>query len=56
MNPTCFAFGGKALDVLYVTTSRYLMTPEQIKAEPLSGGLFALMVNVKGLNEPKFCG
>jgi L-arabinonolactonase len=56
MNPTCLAFGGKDLDVLYVTTARYLMTPEQIKAEPLSGGLFAVMVDVKGLNEPKFCG
>jgi L-arabinonolactonase len=56
MNPTCLAFGGEALDVLYVTTSRYLMTPEQIKAEPLSGGLFAVMVDIKGLKEPKFCG
>jgi L-arabinonolactonase len=56
MNPTCLAFGGKALDVIYVTTARYLMTPEQIKAEPLSGGLFAVMVDVKGLNEPKFGG
>jgi L-arabinonolactonase len=56
MNITCLAFGGKDLDVLYVTTARYLMTPEQIKAEPLSGGLFAVRVDVKGLKEPKFCG
>jgi len=56
MNPTCVAFGGKDLDVLYVTTARYLMTAEQIEAEPLSGGLFALKVDVQGLNEPKFCG
>ncbi len=56
MNPTCVVFGGKDLDVLYVTTARYLMTPEQIEAEPLSGGLFAVKVDVKGLNEPKFCG
>jgi L-arabinonolactonase len=56
MNPTCVAFGGKDLDVLYVTTARYLMTPEQIEAESLSGGLFAVKVDVKGLNEPKFCG
>ena len=56
MNPTCVTFGGKDLDVLYVTTARYLMTPEQIEAEPLSGGLFAVKVDVKGLNEPKFCG
>lgn len=56
MNPTCVTFGGKDLDVLYVTTARYLMTPEQIEAEPLSGGLFAVKVDVEGLNEPKFCG
>ena len=56
MNPTCVAFGGKDLDVLYVTTARYLMMPEQIEAEPLSGGLFAVHVNVKGLEEPKFRG
>ena len=55
MNPTCVAFGGKDLDILYVTTARYLMTPEQIEAEPLSGGLFAVNVDVQGLNEPKFC-
>jgi L-arabinonolactonase len=56
MNPTCVAFGGKDLDVLYVTTARYLMTPEQIDAEPLSGGLFAVKTDVQGLHEPKFCG
>jgi len=55
-NPTCVVFGGKDLDVLYVTTARYLMTPEQIKAESLSGGLFAVKVDVHGLNEPKFRG
>jgi sugar lactone lactonase YvrE len=41
--------------VLYITTARYLMTQEQIDSEPLSGGLFAVKVDVKGLNEPKFC-
>ena len=56
MNPTCVAFGGKNLDILFVTTARYLMTPDQIEAEPLSGGLFALKVDVQGLNEPKFSG
>jgi L-arabinonolactonase len=56
MNPTCVAFGGKDLDMLYVTTARYLMTPQQIEAEPLSGALFAVKVDVQGLMEPKFCG
>ncbi|UCD71110.1 MAG: SMP-30/gluconolactonase/LRE family protein [Syntrophobacterales bacterium] len=56
LNPTCVVFGGKDLDVLYVTTARYLMTPEQIEDEPLSGGVFAMKIGVKGLDEPKFCG
>ena len=56
MNPTCVAFGGKDLDVLYMTTARYLMTPGQIEVEHLSGGLFAVKVDVKGLAEPQFCG
>ena len=55
MNPTCVAFGGKDLDVLYVTTARYLMTAEQIEDEPLSGGLFAIKTDVNGLKETKFC-
>ncbi len=33
-NPTCVAFGGAALDTLYITTARYLMTSEQIAAAP----------------------
>ena len=56
MNPTSLAFGGKGLNVIYVTTARYLMTSEQIEAEPLSGGLFAVTSDVRGFNEPKFCG
>lgn len=55
MNPTCVVFGGKELDVLYITTARYLMPQEQIDSEPLSGGLFAVKLDVKGLIEPKFC-
>ena len=56
LNPTCVAFGGDDLDVLYITTARFHMTPEQIAAEPLSGGLFALQPGVKGLPEPRFSG
>jgi sugar lactone lactonase YvrE len=54
--PTSCAFGGSRLDVLYVTSSRQRMTPEQIAKEPMAGGLFALDVGVKGLAEPRFAG
>lgn len=56
LNPTCVTFGGASLDVLYITTSRYLMTSQQIAREPLSGGLFAIAPGVKGLADALFAG
>ncbi len=47
--PTCCEFGGDDLDILYVTSAVYNRTPEQLRAWPQSGGLFALDVGVKGL-------
>jgi L-arabinonolactonase len=55
-SPTCIAFGGEALDRLFITTARVPLTPEQLDAEPLSGGLFSVEVGVKGLLEPHFLG
>jgi sugar lactone lactonase YvrE len=37
--PTMCAFGGKALDVMYVTSSTDKLTPEQRGSEPLAGSL-----------------
>lgn len=53
---TSLAFGGKNLDKLFVTTARLSMTEDQIKAAPLSGGLFVLDVACEGLPETSFCG
>jgi sugar lactone lactonase YvrE len=49
--PTCCEFGGKNLDILYVTSAklRKLTTP-------LAGALFAIDVGVKGLTLPPFNG
>ncbi len=52
--PTCCAFGGNGLDVLYVTTASQKMTPEELRAQPLAGALLALDVGVRGLPEPRF--
>jgi L-arabinonolactonase len=54
--PTCCEFGGAGLDVLYVTTATLRRTPEQLRDQPLAGGLFALDVGVKGLALPPFKG
>jgi L-arabinonolactonase len=56
LNPTCVAFGGADLDILYITTARYRVTPEQLRAEPASGALFALKPGVRGLVDAKFAG
>jgi len=54
--PTCCEFGGKDLDVLYVTTARLRRTSDELKGQPLAGGLFALDVGVKGLPASPFLG
>lgn len=47
---TSCCFGGKGLDELYVTTSAYEATEEEMKEFPLSGSLF----RVKGLGVKGF--
>lgn len=54
--PTSCIFGGRDLDVLYVTTSRQNMTPEQLGRYPLSGSVLAVRPGVAGLPEPLFAG
>ena len=43
------AFGGKNLKKLFVTTSRLNMEKDQIKAAPLSGGLFVIDVECESM-------
>ena len=52
--PTSCAFGGAALDVLYVTTASQNMSPQDLLAQPLAGALLALDVGVCGLHEARF--
>jgi L-arabinonolactonase len=54
--PTSCIFGGRDLDVLYVTTSRQNMTPELLRRYPLSGSVFAVRPGVSGRPEPLFAG
>lgn len=55
-NPTCPAFGGPGLDVLYVTSARHRLSPEQLRAEPLAGALLALRPGVRGRAAHAFAG
>lgn len=50
------AFGGPHLQTLFMTTASGKLSPEQLAAQPLAGGLFALEVDVEGLAPRKFGG
>jgi sugar lactone lactonase YvrE len=49
-------FGGTDLKTLYITTARETMTSDQLAAAPLSGSLFALNCDVRGLPSHSFAG
>ncbi|HEY6516889.1 MAG TPA: SMP-30/gluconolactonase/LRE family protein [Steroidobacteraceae bacterium] len=50
--PTMCAFGGEALDVLYVTSAAEKLTPEQRQREPLAGALLRLRPGETGVPRP----
>lgn len=54
--PTCCEFGGKDLDILYVTTAVLKRPASQFAGQRHPGGLFALDAGVKGLTLPAFKG
>lgn len=55
-NPTSLAFGGTALDTLFITTSRLTLTEEEARLQPFAGSLLAVRPGVKGLPEMQFRG
>ena len=54
--PTCPMFGGKNLDIIYVTSASKGLTEKQISEQPQAGSLFAFEPAVKGLPEMRFQG
>ena len=55
-NVTCCTFGGPQLDALYITTARYLLSPQQVGRYPLAGSLFVCQPGAVGLPTPYFAG
>lgn len=50
-------FGGPGLDILFVTTARIGLTPAELEAAPLSGGLFAVRgLGARGRPMARFAG
>ncbi|RYF76109.1 MAG: gluconolaconase, partial [Comamonadaceae bacterium] len=52
--PTCPAFGGAALDRLFVTSARIGLDEERLSREPAAGGVFELDAGARGLPEVRF--
>jgi sugar lactone lactonase YvrE len=54
--PTSCTLGGPNLTTLYVTSARFTMTPDHLKAHPQEGSLIAVETGIRGVAEPKFAG
>jgi sugar lactone lactonase YvrE len=55
-NPTCCAFGGRKLEVLYITTAAQRLSEAQLKEQPLAGSLLAIRAGSTGLAESRYAG
>jgi D-xylonolactonase len=54
--PTSVAFGGPALDRLYITSARVGLDAAALAAQPFAGGLFMCEPGVTGIAETPFAG
>jgi sugar lactone lactonase YvrE len=54
--PTMPCFGGPEMKTIFLTSLRHNVPAEKLAAQPLSGGLFALEVDVPGVPVAKFKG
>ena len=52
--PSCVAFGGPNLDVLFVTSARQGMSSEACAAQPEAGNLLVFQTDVTGIADPSF--
>jgi sugar lactone lactonase YvrE len=52
--PTSCAFGGENFDTLFVTSARFTMTAEHLRANPHEGALFAVRPAVSGVAANRF--
>jgi sugar lactone lactonase YvrE len=54
MHPTMVSFGGSDLRTMFVTTARSSLDADGLAADPLAGGVFAHVLDIAGLKEPRF--
>ncbi len=53
---TSCAFGGDALDELYITSARYGLSTQQLAEQPLAGRLFVMKTSTRGISTYRFGG
>lgn len=52
--PTCCAFGGADLDILFITSTSQNLSESERALQPMAGALMAFRPGVQGLPEPRF--
>ena len=52
-NVTNCIFGGKNLNILFITTARQGLSEQYLKNNPIAGGLFAIELDVNGIEDNK---
>ncbi len=52
--PTCVAFGGANLDVLFITSARQNLSDQALKEQPLAGSCLIYQTPFRGLSDPLF--
>ncbi len=52
--PTSCTFGDRDFSTLFVTSARFTMSPEQIRANPEEGAIFSLEIGMRGRPENRF--
>jgi sugar lactone lactonase YvrE len=52
--PTCVAFGGPQLDLLFITSARQGLSPEALAEQPEAGNLFIFQTDTTGIPDALF--
>lgn len=54
--PTCVAFGGPDMDLLFVTSARENLSEQALASQPDAGNVFVYKMDVKGLPDRRYTG
>jgi L-arabinonolactonase len=52
--PTCIAFGGPQMDLLFVTSARDELSAAELVQQPLAGNMFVYQTDVRGVADARF--